>query len=133
MDTSVTIDGNYVDGVSITYGSAPRKHLWTYAARLAFVDNVIDTRTCPCKYGSIAVVPPFVGSDYYCESAQLICCSYPSANVLWEGQCYHTEALCCTHSNMPWFIKTLSETTTDDIELRICNNPILDLIELFVR
>ena len=26
----VTIDGIYVDGVSITYSSAPRKHIWTY-------------------------------------------------------------------------------------------------------
>ena len=25
---------NYVDGVSITYGSAPRKHIWTYATGL---------------------------------------------------------------------------------------------------
>ena len=31
---NLTIDGNYGDGVSITYGSAPRKHLWTYAAVL---------------------------------------------------------------------------------------------------
>ena len=31
----------YVDGVSITYGSAPRKHLWTYAA--APVDHNITT------------------------------------------------------------------------------------------
>ena len=34
VNTNLTIDDNYVDGVSITYGSAPRKHLWTYAAAL---------------------------------------------------------------------------------------------------
>ena len=27
-----SVDSNYVDGVSITYGSNPRKHVWTYAA-----------------------------------------------------------------------------------------------------
>ena len=27
-----TIDSPYVDGVSITYGSNPRKHIWTYAS-----------------------------------------------------------------------------------------------------
>ena len=50
------------------------------------------------------------------------------------------EAPCCTHPNMPWFIKTLSETTTEDIELRVCGNTVtydedvpLEVIELFVR
>ena len=27
-----TIDGTYVDGVSITYGRNSRKHIWTYAS-----------------------------------------------------------------------------------------------------
>ena len=49
------------------------------------------------------------------------------------------EAPCCTHPNMPWFIKTLNETTTEDIELRLCKDHIspgdtpLELIELFVQ
>ena len=30
-DSGVTVDQNYVDGLSITYGS-PRQHLWTFAA-----------------------------------------------------------------------------------------------------
>ena len=39
---------------------------------------------------------------------------------LWDGQrCGGGEAPCCTHPNMPWFIKTLSETTTEDIELSL--------------
>ena len=41
---------------------------------------------------------------------------------------------------MPWFLKSLSETVTDDIELRVCSdqglnnegNP-LDIIELFIK
>ena len=95
---------------------------------------VTNSRSCPCKQNSVAVVPPFVGNDYYCESARLLCCGFPYDDVLWDGQCSQNEALCCAHPNMPWFIKTLNETTTENIELRICNNnPILDLIELFVR
>ena len=31
FNPSLTIDSVYVDGVSITYGSPPRKHIWTYA------------------------------------------------------------------------------------------------------
>ena len=34
---SQTIDSVYVDGVSITYSSAPRKHIWTYANGLNLV------------------------------------------------------------------------------------------------
>ena len=40
---------------------------------------------------------------------------------------------------MPWFSKTLNETTTEDIEVRVCGNQIIDdedtllqVIELFV-
>ena len=59
---------------------------------------------------------------------------------LWDGQqCPGAEAPCCTHPNMPWFIKTLGETTTEDIQLRLCiDQPSTDeetlqqLIELYV-
>ena len=43
---------------------------------------------------------------------------------LWDGQqCDGSETPCCTYPNMPWFIKTLTsyETTTEDIELRVCS------------
>ena len=58
-------------------------------------------------------------------------------------QCGGGEASCCTHPNMPWFIKTLNEATTEDIELRLCKigklaqtitgDTPLDLIELYVQ
>ena len=31
---SMTIDGAYVDGISLTHGSNPRQHIWTFAAAL---------------------------------------------------------------------------------------------------
>ena len=31
VEKYTSVDSNYVDGVSITYGSNPRKHVWTYA------------------------------------------------------------------------------------------------------
>lgn len=60
---------------------------------------------------------------------------------LWDGEeCTNLETPCCIHSNMPWFVKTLGETTTDDIELRVCGSDVasnedshLDVIELFVQ
>ena len=142
VNTSLTIDDNYVDGVSITYGSVPRKHLWTYAAAPRDTIMYSGLYDCPCKENSTAITPPFVGTDYYCESGVEHCCPYdiPSNDSLWDGQqCGGGESPCCTHSNMPWFIKTLNETTTEDIELRLCDgvhflgSTPLDLIEIFVK
>ena len=139
---SLTINSAYVDGVSITYGSAPRKHIWTYANGVNLM-HAHPQSNCPCNNGLVA--PSFVGSDYYCETGDndKTCCDATlySNDPLWDGQqCPGEEAPCCTHPNMPWFNKTLSETTTEDIELRVCGDQginfedtPLELIELFVR
>ena len=75
--------------------------------------------------------PPFVGSDYYCETAvhNNTCCHrstfFPN-DPLWDGQqCLSEKAPCCAHPNMPCFNKTLSETTTEDIELRVCGDDVI--------
>ena len=110
--SSVNIDRTYVDGASITYGSAPRKHIWTYAAARNLLSG---STTCPCNTGNVRNPPPFVGSDYYCETGNhdnAWCCILFSNDTLWDGQqCPGIEAPCCSHPNMPWFNKTLSETT----------------------
>ena len=146
LNPSLTIDSVYVDGVSITYGSAPRKHIWTYANGLNLVHATDLRNNCPCSENNIRDLPPFVGSDYYCETGDndKQCCGFStlySNDPLWDGQqCPGEEAPCCTHPNMPWFNKTLSETTTEDIELRLCGDMNIDeediplqVIELFVR
>ena len=137
------IDSFYVDGVSITYGNSPRKHIWTYAGGLR--QSRIGPGQCLCNNGSLKQPPPFVGKDYYCESGTS---SAPrsdvlySSDILWDGkQCDDLEAPCCIHPNMPWFLKTLNETTTEDIELRVCANYLassfedtpLQFVELLVR
>ena len=143
-NTNLTIDDSYVYGASITYGNTPRKHIWTYAAAPRDAAHLTDNLNCPCKTNSEAIAPPYVGTDYYCESGRHTCCvaSVDFHDPLWDGQqCGGGEAPCCTHPNMPWFIKTLNETTTEDIELRVCEDSIsyggntspLDIIELFVQ
>ena len=108
-----SIDSPYVDGASVTYGS-PRKHIWTYACGFALYD---PTYACPCNTIATNIPPSYVGNDYYCEQGS------GTNDPLWDGQqCDGIEAPCCTHPNMPWFIKTLSETTTEDIEVRVCAN-----------
>ena len=139
------IDSAYVDGVSITYDTSPRKHIWTYANGVNLLySSVGPTVNCLCNTGSGLVPPPFVGSDYYCETGDNDdnCCLFGHLynDTLWDGQqCPGEEAPCCTHPNMPWFNKILSETTTEDIELRVCgiipssaSDTALEVIELFV-
>ena len=137
------IDSYYVEGVSITYGSNPRQHIWTYAG--GFYETRLDSRGCPCNSGSAALPPPsFVGNDYYCESG-LNAPPYPLIlypfDPLWDGQnCNGPESTCCTNPNMPWFLKTLNEVTTHNIELRVCcshglpyEDTPLDIIEIYVK
>ena len=62
-------------------------------------------------------------------------------DTLWDGQqCEGSEGPCCTNPSMPWFNKSLNETITDDIELRMCGSEDsssedtpLDIVELYVR
>ena len=122
FNPSLTINSAYADGVSITYGSPSRKHIWTYANGVNLLHGE-PKANCPCNTNNSVVPPPFVGSDYYCQTGDndKTCCDLSklfSNDTLWDGQqCPGEEAPCCTHPNMPWFNKTLSETTTEDMTL----------------
>ena len=79
---------------------------------------------CPCNTGNTGTVPSFVVSDYYCESG--IASGHWSSvllyanDPLWDGQqCGGLESPCCNNPKIPWYIKTLDENTTQDIELRV--------------
>ena len=136
-----TIDTPYVDGVSITHGASPRKHIWTYAAGLW--ENNHETSSCPCGSGG-APPPNFVGSDYYCEAALNTGSWSPvvySNDTLWDGQgCNGPERTCCDPPNLPWFCKKLPEPTTDDLEFRLCGDQLIadedtpiELIQLYIQ
>ena len=132
------IDDPYVDGVSITHGASPRKHIWTYAA-----GHYANSPSCPCT-GSGVSPPAFVGSDYYCEAGYNTVLWQPvlySNDTLWDGQdCGRLERTCCNPPNLPWFCKNLPEPTTDDLEFRICGDEprtnedvSIDLVELYIQ
>ena len=135
-----TIDKNYIDGVSITHGASPRKHIWTYAG--GYTEDASAPATCPCNGGTPP--PAFVGSDYYCESgvntSPVNTVLYPN-DPLWDGQdCNGLEGTCCNLSNLPWFCKELPQSTTDKLEVRICGDEDLsgedtpiDLVQLYVQ
>ena len=151
QNPSVTIDGNYADGVSITHGApGGRQHVWTFAAGFleAFSPDPMHTIPgvyCPCVRGT--VTPSFVGNDYFCESGNPGP-AFPdilhASDPLWDGEGCGSPP-CCELSSppgvtAPWFCKKLSQATTDDIEVRICRNeptgdedtPV-ELVELYIR
>ena len=128
-DQQLPIDTGYVDGISITYG-VPRIHVWTYAAGVS--DTLVsewESFSCPCLVRGTSfrqqVPPSFVGNDYYCESGNPYG-SLEETNVLrytddplWDGQ--SCEGHCCSDGRAPpWFSVQLAQSTTSNIEVRIC-------------
>jgi len=149
--TSQTIEGYYVDGVSLTHGPpGSRQHIWTFAAGL--VENnpsSYPANSCPCDDRATArsSVPSFVGNDYFCESGNpgpsYTHNRFYTNDPLWDGQGCGA-ASCCELSyppgvTPPWFCKQLPEATTDDIEVRICRDQNSDedtpieLIEVYIQ
>ena len=139
---SSDIHQQYVDGVIITHGSQ-REHVWTYAAGVSESNSEGDyiENNCPCSSSPGSEAPSFIGNNYYCESGnpddewnnQLY-----TSDKLWDGcQC---EGSCCAGTDTPlWFKVQLSNTTSDNIEIRICGNEEIsnedtpvELIEIYV-
>ena len=125
---SRTIDDQYVDGISLTHGRNPRKHIWTFVAALhevtiAHPENHHDL--CPCTniHNPVTIpIPPYVGSDYFCDTAsesQYQNKFYPN-DPLWDGQGCGRLNTCCSFNNPPWFMKELPSSTSEDIEMRLC-------------
>ena len=116
-----SIDGAYVDGISITLGS-PRKHVWTYAVGQSDdLDN--NCCTCPCATHPGHPPPVFVGNDYYCESGDVgrwDIVSYYLSDPLWDGAGCTRGNSCCSQIGMPWFCRKLPVCVAEDFEVRIC-------------
>ena len=138
-----TIDDVYVDGVSLTHGR-PRKHIWTFAAGLSEETNFDSA--CPCSSNTQATPPPpFVGTDYFCESGvrfyyQNLPLTFYFNDTLWDGRGCSISNQCCSFNNPPWFYKQLSKPTTDDIEMRVCKDEeasnedvAIEIIEIYIQ
>ena len=119
--SSRSLDGVYVDGISITSGN-PRKHVWTYAVGLSDDYNYTQFN-CPCAKYPGPDPPTYVGSHYYCESGKNgtygVNTLY-SDDPLWDGAGCGPENSCCYDAGMPWFFRHFPTNTTGDIEIRIC-------------
>ena len=145
----LTIDDNYVDGISLTHGRNPRKHIWTFVAALHEVLSRYITggrhAICPCTniHNTVTIpIPPYVGSDYFCDTASETAYQnkfYPD-DPLWDGQGCGRLNTCCSFNNPPWFMKELPSSTSDDIEMRLCSDETrsgedinFETVELYVR
>ena len=123
-----TIDSNYVDGVSLTHGSGPREHIWTFAAAMDEYGNLQDgDSVCECSHSQRngRPSPSFVGQDYFCDSGiqrEFVSSDHrrPFGNPLWDGTGCGIDSTCCLFNNPPWFHKELPSPTSDDIEMRVC-------------
>ena len=137
-----TIDSNYVDGMSITHGMSPRKHIWTFAA--AIDETRATLSVCPCTKTDTTYtgrVPSFIGNDYYCDTGSRERWEWGrfySEDPLWDGEGCGPTSSCCQFNSPPWFCKELPQPTTDDVEIRVCRrysnrNIPFELIELYVQ
>ena len=137
---SVGIDSNYVSGISLTRGQ-PRQHIYSFANAQG---EGYTSEVCPCIQGGTDTVPQFVGSDYFCDStvrgSNATDGVFYSYDPLWDGQGCGSTSTCCEFNNPPWFCKQLSQPTTDDIEMRLCENDIpsidespFEVVELYIN
>ena len=140
-----TIDSYYVDGISLTHGCNPRKHIWTFAAALHEY-NSNPSSLCPCINTQInpppPEVPPFIGEDYFCDTGtedryQYI--FYPD-DPLWDGAGCGLNSTCCSFNSPPWFLQDISPPTNEDIEIRLCSDQdrgnediTFEILELYVQ
>ena len=142
-----SINTYYVDGISVTHGY-PRQHIWTFACGVD--EGTVYSGNCPCVAGSLIgrsiqnYIPSFVGQNYFCETGRTsgyhTGVLYSDGDPLWDGQGCGPTSSCCTFNSPPWFTVQLSNTTTDDIEVRICDNESvqyddtpIQLMELYVK
>ena len=139
-----TIDEDYASGLSITYSSNPRQHIWTYAGGQGELYNK-RYFVCLCSGNGGYNPSNFVCNNYYCESAPRYFIdrdsqfsTYYFNDTLWDGAgCIDN---CCDDTTQPWFYCRLNQTTQDDIEARICahglfrfRSTLIDQLELYIQ
>ena len=141
-----TIDGLYVDGVSITHSSSPRQHIWTFAAALDEIPGH-NLYACPCT-NSIShvaftgLIPEFIGNDFFCETGSRTSYAnrYYVEDPLWDGKGCGRYSTCCEGERKPWFHKDLLQNVTSDIEVRVCadearsvDDILIEILSLYVQ
>ena len=136
-----SINDYYVDGVSLTHGD-PRQHIWTFASALHEINRNPGLK-CSCQDDSSTTPPAFVGNDYFCDTGsagQHGFGNFHGDDPLWDGAGCGSSNRCCTFNNPPWFYKELPQSTSDNIEVRVCREQdrsdedvVVDMIDIYVQ
>ena len=137
-----SIDGNYIDGVSLTHGD-PRQHVWSFIAALDEA-GTHPAQTCHCTNRNHRgqQPPSFVGNDYFCDSGSEHRYQFYTfyEDPLWDGRGCGPLSDCCTFRNPPWFYKKLPSGTRDDVEMRVCRDAsrvnediLIEKVDIYVR
>ena len=144
-----SIESAYLEGVSLTYGKNPRKHIWSFANALLETGLYYNSgnHVCPCGDSRSTMqqfIPTFVGTDYFCEAGTQTFGHvgvFYGSDPLWDGAGCESQSTCCSFNNPPWFYKQLTNTTNDDVEMRICadeeatrneDSPV-ELVEIYIQ
>ena len=138
-----TMDDIHVDGVILTHGKTPRKHIWTFAA--AADETKSGVSVCPCTKTDVpytGAVPPFIEQDYFCDTGSTYRWQrqFYHEDPLWDGSGCGSTSSCCSFNNPPWFCKQLPQPTSDDIEMRACvdqaysnEDVAIETVEIYVQ
>ena len=117
------LNGNYVDGISLTHGSMSKHHIWTLSAIVNFANPTDMCSVCDDNK------PSYVGMDYSCDVVER-CKGNCSPRQIWGS-------VRCIGNNT--FYKNLMQPTTDVIEMRVCTDQaegdediFLSSVELYV-
>ena len=127
-----------------------RQHVWTFVGALTEQENQYNGQfNCPCtntaaNWRYMYVVPSFIGNDYFCDTGNrgpgYSSVTFYLNDPLWDGEGCGSTSSCCEFNSPPWFCKSLPQTTTDDLEIRLCaidvityENKIITSIDIYIR
>ena len=121
-----SVNQNYVHGVSLTYGTSPnRNHIWTYTAAIKFGSDIDRCTTCDRDK------PFYIGTNFTCTAEYCFAWPCDHTNAIW------TDGLSCAGKET--FYRQLSESTADNIEMRVCRDQdrsdediLISFVEIFV-
>ena len=109
--------------------------------RVLYLDMTDASTTCPSGWELTGYSKRTCGratdGTNTCDSATYI---FHPNDTLWDGEDCLPNSTCCSRRNPPYFVKQLSNSTTDDIEARIClddsksrENIAVELVEFYVQ
>ena len=110
---SHSIEGAYVDGVSLTHRHNPLHHIWTFVSALDETDGSgTEINVCHCinQQASKSQIPN-IENNYFCDTGSenvFDCGHFFYHDPLWDGAGCGGSSTCCSFNNPPWFMRDLS-------------------------